>query len=661
MTVHEANNSNWSNVLEIKVFRGEESVPPIVDDHTPNEPSVPRWASVSFASLGAQPQELTFTSAMTITPSTLDEQIVLGLSNGDANAFDDLAAIIRLRNGLIQVRNGDRYTSLLDVPYLVGKRYHFTLTVDVVNRLYSVVMEHEGEIVEIARDYAFRTQQANVTSLNTFGIYTNSDAGHDVQGLRVREQTPEAEKLAIEGAIASGYSRVEHIPAMAIDGDINTYWASFGTPQWIQLDLGRVKAVTKVRNAFVKYDRGRVYTYSVEGSLDGRNWHMLVNRAVSGDQLWTEESFSAFNARYILLTLHEGTDTEWASVTDMEIYGYAIQSESNPTEELFDLPVEGGHPPSKPVLVDINTVLTDKGYLFDVDGYHDQDGDELAQVEWQISTGDGFTTLVLERELKDRKWLVLPFGLLSDGDEYWVRTRHADVSGRWSEWSDAESFIAQETQIIDLDRNDIDDQYQVSTYVDSNRNGVDDTEENLCNLHDAEGDSVVGIQSDQGFVRCVTSLNGQDMGSESNDLPYGMFSFKVVGLPVNHSNPASVNVSLYFEQALPENSRWFKYDEVTGVMEEYQEEVSFNGHYVNIKLTDGGVGDADGVVNGVIIDPSGPLVPQHISEENTDTAVVDENTSSNITGNDSGGGGQLSWIFIALLMLNRFVVRRQTC
>ena len=154
------------------------------------------------------------------------------------------------------------------------------------------------------------------------------------------------------------------------------------------------------------------------------------------------------------------------------------------------------------------------------------------------------------------------------------------------------------------------------------------------------------------------------MGSESNDLPFGMFSFKVVGLPVNHSNPASVNVSLYFEEALPANSRWFKYDEVTGVMEEFKEEVSFNGHYVNIKLTDGGVGDADGVVNGVIIDPSGPQVPQAVSEENTTDNTSQDSVASdsvgNVRANDSGGGGHIGWFLLALLVLNRYTLRMKS-
>ena len=147
----------------------------------------------------------------------------------------------------------------------------------------------------------------------------------------------------------------------------------------------------------------------------------------------------------------------------------------------------------------------------------------------------------------------------------------------------------------------------------------------------------------------VTNTDSEAIEFDGADLPYGMFSFKVAGLPANEANPASVYVSFYFAEALPENSRWFKYNEVTGIMAEYQEEVTFNGHYVNIKLTDGGSGDADGVVDGVIVDPSGPQVPG--------TPLGEESVRGNESG--SGGGGQLSLLLVGLLMIRPLVLRRK--
>jgi MYXO-CTERM domain-containing protein len=47
---------------------------------------------------------------------------------------------------------------------------------------------------------------------------------------------------------------------------------------------------------------------------------------------------------------------------------------------------------------------------------------------------------------------------------------------------------------------------------------------------------------------------------------------------------------------------------VTGRVEPFPGAVSIVGDHATLTLVDGGVGDADGVVNGVIVDPSGPVV-----------------------------------------------------
>jgi len=51
---------------------------------------------------------------------------------------------------------------------------------------------------------------------------------------------------------------------------------------------------------------------------------------------------------------------------------------------------------------------------------------------------------------------------------------------------------------------------------------------------------------------------------------------------------------------------WFKYDTLTGWVD-YTTHTEFNADrsQIILTLTDGGAGDADGVVNGIIEDPSG--------------------------------------------------------
>jgi hypothetical protein len=133
-------------------------------------------------------------------------------------------------------------------------------------------------------------------------------------------------------------------------------------------------------------------------------------------------------------------------------------------------------------------------------------------------------------------------------------------------------------------------------------------------------------------------LNDSDLpaGSTSADFPFGMFSFSVEGLPVDSSNPATVNLSVYFAEPLAANTRWYKYDPSTGDVTDFSSNVSINGNEAVVTLTDGGAGDADGVVNGVIVDPSGPSF-----------------TVSSIppSGGGSGGGGAINLMTLALFAL----------
>jgi hypothetical protein len=54
--------------------------------------------------------------------------------------------------------------------------------------------------------------------------------------------------------------------------------------------------------------------------------------------------------------------------------------------------------------------------------------------------------------------------------------------------------------------------------------------------------------------------------------------------------------------------KWYKLDPATGRFFQLAGNVTFAGDTASVELTDGGPGDFDGVVNGVIVDPSGPVV-----------------------------------------------------
>jgi RHS repeat-associated protein len=87
--------------------------------------------------------------------------------------------------------------------------------------------------------------------------------------------------------------------------------------------------------------------------------------------------------------------------------------------------------------------------------------------------------------------------------------------------------------------------------------------------------------------------------------PYGLFSFQVAGVAVG--GHAAVRLTLP-AGARPE--AYFKHDPATGALGRFDFDgttgAQITGNVVTLHLVDGGRGDADGLANGVIMDPGGP-------------------------------------------------------
>jgi len=116
-----------------------------------------------------------FTLNFTAVPNQNNQDLVIGLSKDAAGSYRELAAIIRFNPaGTIDVRNAAAYTAMGDVPYTAGTAYRFRMVVDVASHTYSVFVTPQGRSeIQLARDYAFRSDQATVTSLGHLAMYGN--------------------------------------------------------------------------------------------------------------------------------------------------------------------------------------------------------------------------------------------------------------------------------------------------------------------------------------------------------------------------------------------------------------------------------------------------------------------------------------------------------
>lgn len=113
-------------------------------------------------------------------------------------------------------------------------------------------------------------------------------------------------------------------------------------------------------------------------------------------------------------------------------------------------------------------------------------------------------------------------------------------------------------------------------------------------------------------------------------LPYGMFSFNINNINAG----SSVQVTLKFPYPLPLGIKYYKC--INGNMIDCTSLITRLDPYTLIlTLTDGGLGDSDGIANGVIADPGGPCfplsTPQSSSAQMPITAQQAPVSLSNIT------------------------------
>lgn len=345
-----------------------------------------------------------------------------------------------------------------------------------------------------------------------------------------------------------------------------------------------------------------------------------------------------FPSGTISLGANDGTTAD-----SMYIVLVAPSSAASPSSPPPDQPILGALPNDLPVQAHLSTPAFNAPAA----------GITLAGTEWQVSKSQTFASadLLLSRKTSNSDDLSLPPGILNTASSYWLRVRQRGSNGLWSTWSTAAPFGTQNLDSNDADGNGTDDRYQVNNPVDTTGSGTPDVQHGMCDLHDAETGAIVGFKASSGALQCLTAVPRSLISSTSGvpaTLPYGLFAFSIHGLPVDPAHPATVQVTVYFPSPLPDRTKWYRYDSVSGAMQDMTPQVSISGRIAAITLTDGGPNDADGTVNGIIVDPSGPV-------PSTAGSSSPQPVSTVISSSPSGGGS--SGPFLAVLTILSGILR----
>lgn len=120
---------------------------------------------------------ITFSVSLSGAPTSA----VIGLSEGPASSYVDLAANVRFSAaGYIDVRDANMYRVSNTLPYTEAGDYKVQLTVDADAQTYSVyVTPPSGSKVLLADNFNFRSNQQHIAEINHWSYYT------DPVGLRV--------------------------------------------------------------------------------------------------------------------------------------------------------------------------------------------------------------------------------------------------------------------------------------------------------------------------------------------------------------------------------------------------------------------------------------------------------------------------------------------
>jgi hypothetical protein len=116
----------------------------------------------------------------------------------------------------------------------------------------------------------------------------------------------------------------------------------------------------------------------------------------------------------------------------------------------------------------------------------------------------------------------------------------------------------------------------------------------------------VNFSINAGSIGGLTAVSPATMPCATSGyyFPYGMFGFNITNLTAGQQ----VAITIRFPNPLPLGTRYYKC--INGRMVDCSSLVTrVNEYTLILTLTDGGLGDADGMANGTIVDPGGPAFP----------------------------------------------------
>ena len=276
---------------------------------------------------------------------------------------------------------------------------------------------------------------------------------------------------------------------------------------------------------------------------------------------------------------------------------------------------EGNFSPNPPILLaPENGAVVGLTPRLETDQFDDPNVNDVhGKTQWQIIRASDDVPVLDVTSSNSLTSIEIPNLILEEDTEYVWQVKFLDNHDSASDWSVAGHFTT-DFNNQDSNGNGIPDDQELDTTLDLDQDGIPDSEQDDIKSVVVEGGSTqIGISiRDEDRVQSIEAFESENLADlqphaksidQPANLPYGLISFKlIVDQPGDE-----VEVALHLSGEAPADSTWFKYDPVDAVWSDYSAytEFSVDRKTVYLTLVDGGFGDADGIANGIIVDPLG--------------------------------------------------------
>lgn len=178
------------------------------------------------------------------------------------------------------------------------------------------------------RNYVLTSRKINSLILISLLILTFTFSikymiGHEAYGATTCANLP------ISGVKANG-AQATNPASEAVDNDATTRWSNQGLGSWIRLDLGSQKTVCSVNISWYNGNL-RQNTFEIAVSNDGNTFTKIFSSKSSGTTTAAEKyDVTDSQGRYVKITVTGNTQSDWVSITQIDVIGGASSSGTPP-------------------------------------------------------------------------------------------------------------------------------------------------------------------------------------------------------------------------------------------------------------------------------------------------------------------------------------------